>query len=58
MVNEETLRTINTLADKAQTGLNPKAVQAIITLLENGTSPEKLATVIVQVQRQAKESAP
>jgi hypothetical protein len=58
MANDETLRAMNTIANKVQTGLDPKAVQALATLLENGVSPEKLATVIVEVQRQAKESNP
>ena len=55
MVNNETLRAIGTIADTAQSGLDPKAVQALATLLDNGVSPEKLAMVILEVRRQRKD---
>jgi hypothetical protein len=55
MVNNETLRVIDSISDKVQSGLSPKAVEALTTLLENGVSPEKLATVIVEVRRQRKD---
>ena len=54
MANNDTVRTIASIANEVQTGLSTKAVQALTTLLDNGVSPEKLTAVIVEVRRQAK----
>ena len=57
MANNDTVRTIGSIANEVQSGLSSQAVQALATLLENGVSPEKLIAVIVEVRRQAKESS-
>ena len=45
------IQTITRLAQVLDTGLDQKAIESIVALLENGVHPDALAALIIEIRR-------